>query len=61
LIADTIIEATGGTSQVDELMDADIISADKGETEIVGESVFEESTELETTRDTEKEPKEKLE
>ena len=56
-IADTIIEATGGTAQVDEPMDSDIISANKKETEIVGESVPEESTEFETTSDTEKEPK----
>ena len=60
-IADTIIEATGGTVQVDEPMDSDIISADKEETEILGESVLKESTEIETTSDTEKEPKEKLE
>ena len=59
-IADAIIEATGGTAQMDEPMDSDIISADKEETEIVGESVLEESTELETTSDTKKEPKEKL-
>ena len=56
-IADTIIEATGGTAQVDEPMDSDIISANKKETEIVGESVIEESTEFETTSDTEKKPK----
>ena len=35
--------------------------ADKEETEILGESVLKESTEIETTSDTEKEPKEKLE
>ena len=60
-IADTIIEATGGTAQVDKSMDSDIISADKREREIVGESVLGENVAIETTSDTEKEPKEKLE
>jgi small subunit ribosomal protein S2 len=63
-IADTIIEATGGTGEtapVDESMDSDIISSDKEETAIVGESVLEGSSEIEPTSDTETEPKEKLE
>ena len=60
-IADTIIEATGGTAQGDELLDSDIISADKEEAETLSESKLNESTELETASNTEKELEEKLE
>ena len=46
--ADTIIEATGGTAQMDELVDSEIISIDEKKTKTVGENVLEESTETET-------------
>ena len=60
-IADTIIEAMGGTAQIDDPVASDIISADKEKTETVDESVFEDSTDPDTTIDTGKETEEKLE
>ena len=60
-IADTIIEATGGTAQIEEPVQSDIISENEEETEIMDESKTEESIELEISSDTEKEPEGELE
>ena len=60
-IADTIIEATGGTAQNEELVQSDIISENEEETDIMDKSKTEESIELEISSDTEKEPEGELE
>ena len=60
-IADTIIEAMGGITQVEEPIDPDIISEDKKKIELMDKSNLGASTELETSSDTKKEPEGELE
>jgi len=57
---DTIIEATGGTSQMDEPVESNTISTDKEETETASKSLSDDSADSETDSDTKKELEEKL-
>ena len=58
--SDVIIEATGGTAQIDEPVDSDIISEEEKKIEPVGDSSVDESSMSDTANDTEKDVEENL-
>ena len=59
--SELIIEATGGTAQIDEPVDSDIILEEEKKIEPLGGSSVEESSMSDTANDTEQDAEENLE